>query len=107
MESVLNMATQRAREAGAARIHVIHLRIGELSGVVPEALQFAFETLSPGTAAEHAKLGIERVPARFWCGQCRRDFEATDLLADCPECGTPSAELKAGREMELTSLEIE
>ena len=40
----------------------IRLRIGALSGVVPEALEFAFEALRPGTLAEKAELAIESVP---------------------------------------------
>ena len=54
MQSALNQALREARLAGAARVHEIRLRIGVLSGVVPDALQFAFEALTPGTFAEGA-----------------------------------------------------
>ena len=67
MQSALSLALDQARHAGARRVHTIRLRIGALSGVVPDALEFAFEALAPGTAAEGAKLAIEAVPARFWC----------------------------------------
>jgi len=107
MESALDIALDRARNAGATRVHVIRLRIGALSGVVPEALQFAFESLRVGTAAQTAALVIEDVPARFWCAACNQEFESHDMFSDCPECHKPSGELRAGREMELASLEIE
>src|SRR5512140_321330 len=100
MESALNLALGQARESRASRVHVLRLRIGALSGVVPDALQFAFEALTPGTPAEGAQLIIENVPARFWCETCRREFEAADLFAECPGCSRPSGELRAGREME-------
>jgi Zn finger protein HypA/HybF involved in hydrogenase expression len=29
------------------------------------------------------------------------------MFAECPDCHHPSAELRAGREMELTSLEVD
>ena len=67
MESALNLALEQARKNGAVRVHALRLRIGALSGVVPDALQFAFEALTPGTAAEGAELLIDNVPARFWC----------------------------------------
>lgn len=38
MDSALNLALDQARKAGATRVHVIRLRIGVLSGVVPDAL---------------------------------------------------------------------
>ena len=107
MQSALNVALESARQAGASRVHTIRLRIGALSGVVPDALEFAFEVLAPGTLAEGAKLAVEHVPARFWCATCRREFEAPTLFSDCPDCHQPSGELRAGREMELTSLEID
>jgi hydrogenase nickel incorporation protein HypA/HybF len=107
MDSALNMALDRAQKAGATHVHVIRLRIGTLSGVVPEALQFAFETLAPGTPAEGAALDIENVPARFWCGACAHEFQSDDFFGECPDCHRPSGDLRGGREMELTSMEIE
>jgi hydrogenase nickel incorporation protein HypA/HybF len=107
MQSALNQALDEARKAGASRVHEIRLRIGALSGVVPDALQFAFEALADGTPAENAKLSIEHVPARFWCATCQCEFEAARLFAECPECHTPSRELRAGRELELASMEID
>jgi hydrogenase nickel incorporation protein HypA/HybF len=107
MDSALNMALNQATKAGATRIDTIRLRIGALSGIVPEALQFAFETLAPGTLAEGAILDIVNVPARFWCNTCGLEFQSDDLLAGCPGCHQPSGDLRAGRELELASMEIQ
>jgi hydrogenase nickel incorporation protein HypA/HybF len=107
MEGALNQVLDEARKAGAHRVLEIRLRLGALSSVVPEALQFAFEALSEGTLAEHGQLTIERVPARFWCVTCHQEFEASKLFAECPTCQQPSRELRTGREMELVSMEID
>ena len=107
MQSALSLALDQARQAGAGRVHTITLRIGALSGVVPDALEFAFEALTPGTLAEGARLAIEPVPARFWCATCTREFQSDDMFAECPDCHSLSGELRAGREMELASLEID
>jgi hydrogenase nickel incorporation protein HypA/HybF len=107
MQSALSLALEQARQAGAARVHIIRLRIGALSGVVPDALEFAFEVLTPGTLAEGAKLAIDNVPARFWCATCMREFQSDNMFAECPDCHSLSGDLRAGREMEVASLEIE
>jgi hydrogenase nickel incorporation protein HypA/HybF len=107
MDSALAMVLERAREAGATRVHVLRLRIGALSGVVPDALQFAFEALATGTAAEGGRLAIEHVPAKFWCAKCCREFVSDDMFSECPDCHQPSDDLRAGREMEVASMEIE
>ena len=107
MQSALIQVLEQTRQAKATRVYSIHLRIGTLSGVVPEALQFAFEVLADGTPAHGAKLVIEDVPAKFWCATCKREFKATRMFAECPHCHRASAELRAGREMELTSMEVD
>ncbi len=107
MQSALTMALEQAQRAGARRVLVLRLRIGVLSGVVPEALEFAFEALAPGTLAEGGKLAVEPVPARFWCAACSQEFVSEDFFTDCPKCHQPSGELRGGREMEVASMEIE
>ena len=107
MESALEMASEQARQAGAARVCSLRLRVGALSGAVPEALRFAFEALSPGTLMEGAELGIEEVAARFYCRHCSAEFMADRMYSECPNCQQASGEIRAGRELELASMEIE
>jgi hydrogenase nickel incorporation protein HypA/HybF len=106
MESALGIALKRAADEGAGRIHQLTMRVGPLSGVVPEALEFAFDVLARGTIAEGATLEVERVPILCYCRTCRREFQPEDLFCECPGCHTPSGEVRRGRELELASLEV-
>jgi hydrogenase nickel incorporation protein HypA/HybF len=106
MQSTLETAARETRAAGATRIHRVKLRIGKLSGVVPEALQFAFDALKTDSPAAEAELEIEAVPAVCWCAGCAAEFETADLTYECPRCHQPSGELRRGAEMELAALEI-
>ena len=106
MQGALNQVLDEASKAGAERVLNIRLRIGALSGVVAEALQFAFEALADGTVAQDATLSIENVPAMFWCETCCSEFQSVNLVAQCPTCKTFSRELRAGRELELASMEV-
>ena len=106
MQGALAAAEAQARARGAARIHRLRLRIGQLSGVVPDSLRFAFEALSAGTLAEGGELEIEAVPATFWCRRCEREFGCPDFIPECPQCRQWDGELRQGREMELSSMEI-
>jgi len=105
MEAALETAAQKTRAAGATQIHRLKLRVGKLSGVVPEALRFAFDALK-GHFLAAAVLEIEEVPAVCWCAGCAAEFEAKDLNYRCPRCHQPSDDLRHGKEMELASLEI-
>lgn len=107
MESALAAVLERARGQGAHRVHRIALRIGSLSGVEPEALRFAFDVVTRGTPAAGAELAIEAVPALAHCPDCHADFAAdSGFIFTCPGCRRLCGELRQGRELELTRIEM-
>jgi len=106
MQQALDIAVENARRSGGERIHRMTLRIGDLSGVVPEALSFAFDVVTQDTPAEGAELILERVPALCYCSTCQRTFEPAIPILDCPTCSCPSGDIRQGREIDLTSVEI-
>ena len=106
IQNALQLALTQARAQGAQRLHQLRLRVGVLSGVVPEALEFAFEVVSRGTMAEGGRLEVETVPAACWCAACQAEFACDDLWYECPRCHQLSSELRRGLELEVTSMEI-
>lgn len=106
MQDALELAEAQARARGASRIHRITLRIGALSGVVPDALEFAFDAVTSGTMADGAELRIERVGALAFCPVCRREYEPDEFIAQCPHCSALGGEIRRGREMYLAGLEV-
>jgi hydrogenase nickel insertion protein HypA len=69
-QAILDTALEHAERAHAQAIRVLYLRIGALSGVASESVQFYFDLLSPGTRAEKARLEFERVAPRVRCRAC-------------------------------------
>lgn len=106
MENVLELAFAHMRREKAVRIERLRLRVGKLSGVVTEALEFAFAALKEGTPAATATLDIESVPVRLHCPACDVEFAAADYLAECPNCGSWQSEVRQGQELDLMSLEL-
>jgi hydrogenase nickel incorporation protein HypA/HybF len=107
MTEALRMAEDAARSAGANRILKMRLRIGSLSGVVPDALRFAFDVVCHDTMAEGATLEIEALPAACWCATCQAEFECADFFNECPRCHNVSGELRRGRELDIAAVEFE
>jgi hydrogenase nickel incorporation protein HypA/HybF len=105
MTEALRMAMDAAKSAGATRVLKLRLRIGTLSGVVPEALRFAFDVVVKGTMAQGATLEIETVPAACWCATCQAEFECENFFNECPRCHDVSGELRRGRELEIADVE--
>ena len=107
MSSTLAAVAAEVRRQGATRVERILLRVGALSGADPAALQFAFAAVSPGTAAAGAVLEIELLPARAVCPDCAVEFEAgPGFITACPRCRRFCGELRQGRELELTRIEM-
>jgi hydrogenase nickel incorporation protein HypA/HybF len=106
MQNTLDIALEYAKREGAAQIHRMTLRIGQLSGVEPEALAFAFDVVTRGTIAERAQLNIDSIPAVCYCPNCQREFQPSDWIYECPECHHLCTEIRQGKELELASLEV-
>lgn len=105
MERVLELACERAQAAGASRIHRIELRVGAISGVEPDSLEFAFEALKRNTPAQEADLVIEATPVMLRCDVCAQTFEPEAFRFLCPRCGGRTQVLQ-GRELDLVRVEV-
>jgi hydrogenase nickel incorporation protein HypA/HybF len=102
----LELAAVEAARQGATRIYRLTLRVGALAGVEPDALTFAFDVVRTGTPAAAAELTVEHVPVVCHCGACDREFRPPGPVFRCPTCGELASDLRAGRELELASLEV-
>ncbi|CAA9334170.1 MAG: [NiFe] hydrogenase nickel incorporation protein HypA [uncultured Nocardioidaceae bacterium] len=104
--SIAESVVEAVRERTAGRpVHKVRLTVGRLSGVVPEALTFCFDLAAAGTSLEGAVLEIDAPHGRAHCRGCRRDFTMDDLILLC-DCGSADVEVVAGRELQVTSVEV-
>jgi len=106
-QSLVEIAEEHARRAGATVIRSITVEVGALSGTVPEALEFAFDVCSRGTLAEGAVLTLLRVPGHGRCAACGATSTCQELTAVCPVCDALAFELDAGLELRVLELEID
>lgn len=109
--SILEIVDEQCREQACASVTAITVRLGKATGVMPEALQSAFNTLKENTVARNAVLTFEVVPVGGSCHACNRDFDVPDipdahLVSACPLCGSVSFEISRGRELEIMDMEL-
>lgn len=106
-QGLIDVACEAAEREGDVRVTRLTVRIGRLSGVVREALRFAFDLAAAGSLCHDAALEIEEVPVTVRCPVCcAAKSLADDYAFVCPTCGSPTPELLTGRELELVSLEV-
>ena len=106
--NLVEIAGQSAAEAGATRVTVVHLRLGALSGVVRDALEFCYEVATADTLLQNSQLIVEELPVKVYCAVCQQEVELASVQSfRCPQCETPSGDIRQGRELEIESIEIE
>jgi hydrogenase nickel incorporation protein HypA/HybF len=105
--SIVEMAEEEAHSRGNVQIQAVHLRLGQLSGVVKDALLSSYEMACETTVLEGSRLVIEEVPVEIFCSKCQlqRPVHSIQYFC-CAECGTPSADVVRGKELEVFALEI-
>lgn len=106
-ESIVNIALTKAEEVQASRILKISIVLGELSGFVPECIEFYFESLRKDTIAEGAKLDFNIIPAKFRCRDCSTISSPEGMLWICPSCQSHRMEVIGGQEFYINDLEVE
>ncbi len=106
-QNIVDLAIEHAAREDAKKILSITLEIGALSGVVAEAVEFAFDVCSKGTLAEGADLKIHHITGRGQCLDCGKAAEIASLTHVCPHCSSLALETVQGREMKFTEMEID
>lgn len=106
-QSLADMAITAAQAADATAVRSVQLRLGALSGVVADALQFGWEIVTADTLLAGAQLVVVATPVIIYCATCQANSILTSVQClRCPICGTPPTKIVQGRELELTALEI-
>ena len=105
-QSVLDIAFGEMEKNASAGIRKIKISIGEFSGVVKDALEFAFDVLKTGTPAAKAEVEIEVLPMSAECSECGRvECRLNDLNLICPTCGRILF-ITSGRDMKVDYLDL-
>lgn len=107
-QSIVEVAGAEAERLGATRILTVYLAVGRLSGIEAGALQFSYDLVTEGTALAGSRLVIEDVPISIYCSPCGalRELPGVNRFR-CPVCDTPSGDIRRGRELDLTGLEVD
>ncbi len=108
MTNVLDRAVAVCQEHGGTKVTKITLKIGVMSGILPNYVQSFFDVLSKGTLAEGAQIVIESDPAVFMCRQCGAETVYPELAAEyvCSQCGSSALRLTGGYRFQIVNISI-
>jgi len=103
MQSVIKICEENAQ---GQWVKSVTLEVGELSGIIPDALEFCFESCTKGTLLDGATLIIDRISPRVKCNACGADFSISAYYDSCPQCGGSDMQILLGEELRVKELEV-
>lgn len=107
VESMVALVEDERRRQHFSRVRTMHVHVGALGHVEPDALRFCFDAVTRGTIADGAKLSIAMIAGEGICSNCQQTVRIHDRFAACPLCGNEHVRMTAGDELRLAELEVE
>lgn len=104
---ILGIVEDAARRERFARVTLLRLEAGALSGVEPRALRFALESLAPGTALRDAQIEIDTPPGQAWCMHCATTVTLAARGDPCPHCEGFQVQPTGGTELRVIDMLVE
>lgn len=108
MGDIFLLIEKDAKEKGIQKIKKVELLVGEISNVMPDALEMAFLMIkeqNPHFITEDAELMIETEAAQAICTLCGEEYQPDELIAFCPSCKFPSGKIISGEAFQIISYE--
>jgi hydrogenase nickel incorporation protein HypA/HybF len=105
-QAMLSQVEEIAQREKASEVTRIVIRIGPLSGVVPELLQQAYTVARAGTIADEAELVTESQPIVVKCLECGAESEVETNNMLCRSCSSYRTQVMSGDELLLASVEL-
>ncbi len=111
VESLLKIIGDEMGKHNLTKLIKVKVVYGEMSAIVPEALETGFEALTINTPFEGAQIEIEAKPIVVRCRECKNEFSPSredKFLMPCPACEAELGhEIISGRELYIEHIEAE
>lgn len=107
-QKIIEKAEQILQDNNATKVLNIRVRIGELSSVNKESLEFCYNVIAKDKEwFSSSSLIIEQVGWLVKCKRCGFEYNPNISLLECPMCRDKGFILLAGNELDLIDMEVE
>lgn len=103
IETVQNLLPGNSNEY----VSSVQIKVGELSSIEIDALQFSFDIVKAKTPLNKAELKIEMIEGKAQCSDCDEIFPMHGFATPCPKCNSYLVKILQGKEMKIVSFEME
>ena len=106
-QGILKICKEEQEKNNFKKIREIRIKVGELTGLVPNGRDYYFDIISKDTVAEGAQLIIDKLPIVISCEDCSYQGEIKKGQYMCPKCNSYKIKIINGREFYVDSLEVD
>ena len=102
---IIDFVQREAVQRRLSGLSAVGVRVGALSAVDPESLEFGFTAACQGTTMEGVQLVVEWVAARIKCEACGHENMIDQPEFVCARCDSADVRIERGYEIEVAYLE--
>jgi hydrogenase nickel incorporation protein HypA/HybF len=103
---IVRIAEEETSKAGAKRVELIELEIGDLAGIEFDSLDYVWTAAVKGTVLEKAKKTVHRIEGKGVCTDCDHEFSMRQYFDPCPKCESYLKSIVSGKELRVKALEV-
>ena len=104
-QKLINISCRALEGKGVTKVNSVTLCVGALSGVLYDAMEFAFDAMKQGTVLETADLDFEELPVTARCRDCAYEYNPVGFPYICPVCGGRYFEIIGGEEVYIKNID--
>ncbi len=105
-QNIFDIVRKNIPEESEEKVVKIHLKVGELSGVVPDSLSFCIDIIKDESNFKNVFIEIEQVPITAHCQLCGKTSQLEFGVFFCPNCQSTNIKLLTGRELDIVDIEL-
>ena len=106
-QNILEIVDDTLNDNEKGGLKEIVVDIGELVAVVPDSLQFCYDTIVQDTVYKDAILTINIIPINIECPECGIKSSIEKFVFLCPNCSSPKIKVLSGEELNIRYLEVD
>ncbi|KAJ53362.1 hydrogenase nickel incorporation protein HypA/HybF [Clostridium tetanomorphum] len=106
-QSIVKICIEEGNKNNLKKIEEIRLKVGELSGIVPQCIQYYFDIISKDSILQGAEIKVERIPIEIQCRDCNNICVMEKINFCCPNCNSFNIKILKGNEFYIDSIKGE
>ncbi|MCX8027525.1 MAG: hydrogenase maturation nickel metallochaperone HypA [Thermodesulfovibrionales bacterium] len=107
-QALLDKVIEECLNSGYKSVRSVKVDIGRASGVVSDALFFAYNALKSDTIAGESSLIINEIDIAARCDDCQKEFTTQEkYVYECPFCSSWRFTILKGKELNLIEIEVD